>query len=218
MEEDPFTDRWTRVGDWRIVACRSRFEVDLNRSRDKAVYLEPEDAWGLRVWNATPGDRMLRRSLQAYDAFYDMLARLLRRLEGEYGRFLVLDLHSYNHRRAGPEAPPADPEANPEINIGTGSMDRRRWADERTRFMSALGSVELDGRRLDVRENVRFQGGHLASWVHASFPTTGCVFAVEVKKFFMDEWTGRLDPVAFGKVESALRRGASACREAWQTA
>lgn len=61
--------------------------------------------------------------------------RPLRDLGEEYGRFLVLDLHSYNHRRAGPNAPPADPERNPEVNIGTGTMDRGRWAAERALFM-----------------------------------------------------------------------------------
>jgi N-formylglutamate deformylase len=217
LEEDPFTDGWTRVGDWRIVALRSRFEVDLNRPREKAVYLRPEDAWGLRVWNGEPERRMIRRSLQTYDAFYEAAAEIFRGLEREHGKFLVLDLHSYNHRREGPGAPPADPAGNPEINIGTGSMDRRRWAGERIRFMEALRSVDFDGRSLDVRENVRFRGGHFPAWVHHHFPDSGCVFAVEVKKFFMDEWTGRLDLAAFERIGAALGLGASALREAWQT-
>src|SRR5262245_31766079 len=49
-EEDPFTDRWTQVAPNRLVTHRSRFEVDLNRNRSGAVYLTPEDAWGLQVW------------------------------------------------------------------------------------------------------------------------------------------------------------------------
>jgi len=211
-EEDPFTDRWTAVGDVRVVADRSRFEVDLNRPRDKAVYLTPEDAWGLRVWRRPPGQAIVRDSLEIYDTFYAELARLLRHLERKYGWFIVLDLHSYNHRRQGPEAPPDDPDANPEVNIGTGTMDRYRWARERETLMGALRSFDFDGRRLDVRENVRFQGGHLAAWVHERFPLTGCVFATEVKKFFMDEWTGELHPKVFHQVGEALRAGAAALR------
>jgi N-formylglutamate deformylase len=47
-EEDPHTGGWTALAPTRLVAHRSRFEVDLNRSRPQAVYLEPDDAWGLR--------------------------------------------------------------------------------------------------------------------------------------------------------------------------
>src|SRR6185369_9772081 len=49
-EEDPYTGEWTSIAPTRIVARRSRFEVDFNRSRDKAVYITPVDAWGLDVW------------------------------------------------------------------------------------------------------------------------------------------------------------------------
>ena len=48
-EEDPFTGGWTAIAPTRIIGRRSRFEVDLNRPRDKAFYRRPEDAWGLDV-------------------------------------------------------------------------------------------------------------------------------------------------------------------------
>ena len=41
---------------------------------------------------------------------------------------VVFDLHTYNHRRNGPDGPPADPAGNPQVNIGTGTMNRDRWA------------------------------------------------------------------------------------------
>src|SRR5919106_606587 len=69
-EEDPHTGEWTRIAPTRVIATRSRFEVDLNRPRDKAVYLRPEDAWGLQVWKEAPSAAMLARSLAEYDAFY----------------------------------------------------------------------------------------------------------------------------------------------------
>ena len=49
-EEDPFTGDWTTIANVQIVMQNSRFEVDLNRPRDKAVYIDPEDAWGLKLW------------------------------------------------------------------------------------------------------------------------------------------------------------------------
>lgn len=46
-EEDPFTDRIAACADSRVLVFRSRFEVDLNRGRDDAVYRTPDDCWGL---------------------------------------------------------------------------------------------------------------------------------------------------------------------------
>src|SRR5581483_9526933 len=124
-EEDPYTDRLTAVAGTSVVVHRSRFEFDLNRSRERAVYRTPGDAWGLPVW---------RDGLPAA-----VLARA-----GAGGRpFVVLDLHSYNHRRGGPGAPPADPAANPEINLGTGSLDRDRFGRLAERFAADLRTVEV---------------------------------------------------------------------------
>ena len=68
-EEDPFTALWTEVAETRIIGLQSRFEVDLNRPREKAVYITPEDAWGLRVWQERPDEHLISRSLAGYDAF-----------------------------------------------------------------------------------------------------------------------------------------------------
>jgi N-formylglutamate amidohydrolase len=137
-EEDPYTGLWATVAPTRLVVHRSRFEVDLNRPRDKAVYLKPEDAWGLQVWKREPPKALIDRSLAAYDAFYDELQRILSARAKRFGSFVVLDLHSYNHLRGGPEGPPAEPEGNPEVNAGTGTMNRERWASVVEEFMAAV--------------------------------------------------------------------------------
>ena len=49
-EEDPFTGNWLSISENQISTIDSRFEVDLNRPREKAVYIAPEDCWGLQVW------------------------------------------------------------------------------------------------------------------------------------------------------------------------
>ena len=59
-EEDPFTDRWVGVAENSIVVDVSRFEVDLNRPREKAVYVRPDDAWGLDLWKSEPSADMVR--------------------------------------------------------------------------------------------------------------------------------------------------------------
>ena len=205
-EEDPFTGLWSQVAPTRVVGLRSRFEVDLNRPRDKAVYRTPEDAWGLEVWKDGLPEDVARRSLQEYDAFYAEAEGLFGKLAARHGRFLVLDLHTYCHRRAGPDAPPADPSENPQVNIGTGTMaDRSRWAPLIERFMDDLGTFDFPGGRLDVRENVKFRGGAFAAWTHRTFPDSACVLSIEFKKFFMDEWTGEPDEVLVSAIASALR-------------
>ena len=205
-EEDPFTASWTRVAPTRVVARRSRFEVDLNRPREKAVYLKPEDAWGLEVWRQPPSPELVTSSLSDYDAFYAALEALYQDLLGLHDSVLVLDLHSYNHRRGGPKAVPADPEGNPQINVGTGTMlDRSRWAAVIDRFIAELGAYDFPSGRLDVRENVRFRGGNCARWTHSRFSERVCVLSVEVRKFFMDEWTGQADTGLQVALGDALR-------------
>lgn len=191
-EEDPFTDRLLEVATLQVVAHRSRFEVDLNRPREQAVYRVPDDAWGLDVWREPLDDEQVEHSLQVYDAFYAELARRLDELAAR-GPFVVLDVHSYNHRRDGPDAPPAPAASNPEVNVGTGSLDRPRWGRVVDRFVEELGRRTALGRLLDVRENVRFRGGELTRWVHQRYGERGCALAIEFKKTFMDEWTGAVD-------------------------
>jgi N-formylglutamate deformylase len=203
-EEDPFTGEWTAVAGARVVVHRSRFEVDLNRPRARAVYLEPGDAWGLEVWREPPTPEMVDLSRSLHDSFYAELTNLLREKVARHGRFVLFDLHSYNHRRAGPEGPPAAPEENPEVNVGTGNLDREPWTPVVDAFLTALGGFDFRGRRLDVRENVKFRGGYVSKWVQKEFPGTGCALAIEFKKFFMDEWTGQPVPETMETIVRAL--------------
>lgn len=190
-EEDPFTGQWTKVAPTRVVGLRSRFETDLNRPREKAVYRTPDDAWGLKVWKDRLPDDIAARSLAEYDAFYKALGELYGELAQQHGRFVVFDLHTYNHRRDGANGPQADPEGNPQVNIGTRTMNRERWGSVLDSFIESLRSFDFPGGKLDVRENVKFQGGQHPRWAHEKYPEAACVIAVEFKKFFMDEWTGK---------------------------
>ncbi len=203
-EEDPCTNEWTSVGDTRINVLLSRFEVDLNRPREKAVYIDPEDAWGLHVWKTRPAPEIIAASLEEYDAFYTEVRRIFSNMENKFGRFVVFDLHSYNHRRQGPDGPTADLEQNPEVNIGTGTMKRERWAPLVDRFIKDLSDYPLPGHSLDVRENVKFKGGQFGGWIHQTFPESACCLSIEFKKFFMDEWSGKPNHEQIGNIRSAL--------------
>ena len=189
-EEDPFTAQWAEIAPTRFIGQRSRFEVDLNRPRERAVYKTPEDAWGLEVWKEEPHEELIERTLRHYDAFYSALSESLVAREREHGGFVLYDLHSYNHRREGPDGPEAETESNPQVIVGTGVMDRKYWAPVVNAFIKALRDYDFPGGKLDVRENVKFRGGNVSNWTNETFPKTGCALAIEFKKFFMDEWTG----------------------------
>ena len=221
-EEDPFTAEMAEVAPARIVGRRSRFEVDLNRPPEAAVYRTPEDAWGLNVWKQDLPESVVTRSMGLYDAFYDAVGALLDEKVRRYGSVVVYDLHTYNHRREGPDGPLADPEANPEVNIGTGSLDPR-WAPLVERFMRELkeGAQEAGRDDLDVRENVKFKGGHFSRWIHERYGNGACVIAVEFKKTFMDEWSGEPDRAHLEQLKAALTHtvpGTLASREAIMSA
>lgn len=203
-EEDPYTDRWVNIVPGWIVMTRSRFEVDLNRERDEAVYRAPEMAWGLHLWKAPLSDELVEHSLQEYDAFYHELEVLLTKLAQHYKRFVIFDIHAYNYRREGPDGPPADPSQNPEVNVGTGTLDHKLCGCVVERFIKELRRFNFLGRHLDVRENIKFEGRQLARWIHSKFPDSACVLSVEFKKFFMDEWTGEVDEDQLKTIREAL--------------
>ena len=204
-EEDPFTAEWTRVAPTRVIGTRSRFEVDLNRPRKSAVYRTQEDAWGLTVWKEDPPHDLFERSLAEYDLFYDSMYALFEEMSARHGCFVVFDLHSYNHRRQGPDGPEADASGNPQVNIGTGTLNRNLWAPVVETFIETLRGFEFPGGRLDVRENVKFRGGRWPQWIHENFPDSGVALAVEFKKFFMDEWTGAPDSTYIEAIGQALQ-------------
>jgi hypothetical protein len=204
-EEVPFTGGWAEVAPTRIVGLHSRFQVDLNRPRDKAVYRTPADAWGLNVWQGDPPEGMFERSLAEYDHFYSSMRELFEGLTQQFGHFVVFDLHSYNHRRQGPQGPAADEEGNPQVNIGTGTINRQRWGPVIDEFIEALRSFDFPGGQLDVRENVKFFGGNWPRWIHENFPESGVAIAIEFKKFFMDEWSGQPDEALVKAIRDALQ-------------
>lgn len=215
-EEDPHTDRIGARLDSGMVMRRSRFETDLNRPRESSVYSSPEDSWGLRVWrDERLPEEVAARSRQVHDAWYGELERRIARLAAR-GPFVVFDLHSYNHRRDGADADPAPQRDNPDVNVGTGTLDREPWIPVVDAFMEALSApvIPAMGRRLDVRENVRFWGQNEGRWVHRNFPDTACVLALEFKKTFMDEWTGEVDEDHLDQLAEALAGTVPAVTEA----
>ena len=183
-EEDPYTGCWTSIVDQRIVVNQSRFEYDLNRSRETCVYESPEDAWGLAIYPERLPYNEKDSSLARYDAFYAEAHTFFKTVQKDNPHFVVFDLHSYNHLRNGPDGPKADPDGNPEINIGTGTMTQsEQWRGLVDGVIDDLRTFDYGGRQLDVRENVKFVGRQFGQWLHNTFPGTACCISIECKKY-----------------------------------
>src|SRR5690606_33127718 len=79
-EEDPHTGLLASYLGSYVTVERSRFEVDLNRPPDEAVYVLPEDSWDLAVWKETPSPDLVDRSRQQHADFYRSLGEVLDQL------------------------------------------------------------------------------------------------------------------------------------------
>jgi N-formylglutamate deformylase len=215
-EEDPLTGMLTTVGDVRIQVPTSRFELDHNRPRDRAVYARPCDCWGLRVWRRPLPDAEVARSLASWDRFRGMVAELLDRMLERWEAVLLIDLHSYNHRRDGACAPPAPQDGNPDIELGLTTADPQRWSEVTATFAQALRATPVHGRAPDVRANVRFPtGGDFPEWVYARWGARVCTISPEYKKIFMDEHSGQVDVAALYALRDGLQAAVDAVRPAF---
>ena len=202
-EEDPNTGYFTGITGNRIIVNTSRFEVDVNRPRESAVYRTPKESWGIKVWKDDVPEHIWNDALKGYDQFYSLLKKIVEELIDVWGYVIVYDIHSYNYRRKGPYYEESLFE-NPEINVGTGSLDRNLWGALVDYFMIKIQDHNYLGRHLYVDENVKFRGGYLASWIHKNYPAQSCVLAIELKKIFMDEWTGAADIYQMRTLKDAL--------------
>ena len=213
-EEDPLTDYFLNLADNVVRVNRSRFECDMNRPRDGCISDDPDDTFGLTIWNGSLPDEKKEQSRKLHDDFYDDMRGMMDRLLERHKRILVLDLHSYNHMRDGPDAAPAPASDNPDIDIGATTLDKSVFSDLLSALMIGLGRVPVRGRKPEVGENIRYpDGGNFPEWLHETYPERACVITLEYKKMFMDEWTGTLDIGAAQDLRTGLMYALGQARE-----
>jgi len=97
-EEDPFTGHAILDVPTHIIAHRSRFEFDLNRGPEEAVYQTREQSWGLDVWKEPPPADLVKRSLALHAAYYAMLGHVLQAIADSHERFVLIDPPQGNMR------------------------------------------------------------------------------------------------------------------------
>ena len=183
LEEDPFTDSFVSDFPITLVGRDSRYEYDLNRGPDSAVY---DTAWGVEVWRQPLTDAQRKLSLAKHARFYRVMRALADQLEQRFGGALIVDTHSYNYRVREHAAPPV-------FNIGTEQVDEKRWRSVLEVFDSQLPRMKLPGIEATLGWNAVFYGrGYQATVAREHLPKT-LVVPLEVKKVFMDETTGQPD-------------------------
>ncbi len=190
-EEDPYTNSIIRSYENRIVVNTSRFEVDLNRNRDRAIYKKPEDCWGLEVWKRDLSKEEIEQSLSEYDSFYRRLDSAIKETINTFGYAIVLDVHSYNHHRLGLGQPYDSQEKNPQIILGSNNMPRT-YLESIKKIQKKFKENLYQGQELDCRIDIKFPGGTMSRHLHTEFPGKVFCLAIEFKKTFMNEWTGEL--------------------------
>ena len=214
QEEDPFTDGFAGCFANNVVLQTCRFAVDLNRSPEKCVYQNPEDAWGLQVRKSSLGQELINELQQAYATWYRIAAYQVDKLLMEHKRILILDLHSYNHRRGGPKAG-ADPQAgNPDIIIGRNNLPEKRYP-EAEQLRLRLDGTRFMGKALDCRCDVKFPGGYFSRWLNNSYQDRILCLAIEFKKIFMDEWSGELNLKAYQELKQLFANAVESFLSGW---
>lgn len=211
-EEDPYTNSIIQSFENRIVVSTSRFEVELNRVRERAIYKTPEDCWGLEVWKKPLTEAEIEQSLAEYDSFYRRLDSAIAETITTFGYALVLDVHSYNHHRLGVGKPFDSVENNPQIILGTSNMPRT-YLESVAKIQKKFQENSYQDEKLDCRIDVKFPGGTMSRHLHQKFPGKVFSLAIEFKKTFMEEWSGELYQdkleeliVAFHSIMPLLKR------------
>lgn len=194
-EEDPGTEKFIQHFPIQIIALDSRFEYDLNRSSERAVYLTPDMAWGLTVWNRPLTEAEINISLAKHHEFHQLMDMVTDFLIRQNNRAFIFDVHSYCYQRE--ERLPWYVDNKPVINLGTEAINKTIFSSSIKNFIDHLKEISVDGRLISVRENDVFKGGYLARRLCARDHDQLAVFAIEFKKIFMDEWSGEFFPAIF---------------------
>ena len=194
-EEDPCTKQMVESHPIVIAGCDSRFEYDLNRTPDTAIYT---DAWGKRLWKIPLATDAKKLSLQKHHNFYQVVQALIEKLESKYKKVLVFDMHSYNWKRWDREVPT--------WNLGTANIDSSRFCDIALSWSAKLGQMQLPNSiKSTSRINDTFQGnGYFLKYITQNFTNT-LVLATEIAKVYCDELSGVIYPEVVQSVEKQLK-------------
>ena len=194
-EEDPETKNMVISHPIVIAGMDSRFEYDLNRAPETAIYL---DAWGKQLWRNPLPEAMKQKSLQKHANFYKVVHALVSKIEEKFGICLVYDMHSYNWKRWDREVPT--------WNLGTANVNNQRFGESIEAWRQVLSQLQLPNNiKSTSKINDTFQGnGYFLKYITNNFKNT-LVLATEIAKVYCDEYNQITYPEVVEAVASQLR-------------
>ncbi|RAJ16176.1 N-formylglutamate amidohydrolase [Olleya aquimaris] len=194
-EEDPETKNMVASHPIVIAGLDSRFEYDLNRAPETAIYI---DAWGKQLWKNPLPEAQKQKSLDKHANFYKVVKALIHTIETKFGVCVVYDMHSYNWKRWDREVPT--------WNLGTANVDNERFGLDIETWRQSLSELELPhGIQSTSKINDTFQGnGYFLKFITQNFKNT-LVLATEIAKIYCDEYDYNMYPEVVAAVEEQLK-------------
>jgi len=194
-EEDPETKNMVLSHPILIAGCDSRFEYDLNRDPENAVF---ETAWGKQLWHEPLSEAKKSKSLQKHKNFYKVVHALISKLEQKFGVAIVYDMHSYNWKRWDRDVPT--------WNLGTSNVDNIRFGEVIEAWRQSLSELQFPKAiKSTSKINDTFQGnGYFLKFITQNFQNT-LVLATEIAKVYCDEYDYIIFPEVVASVEKQLR-------------
>jgi len=194
-EEDPCTKVFIKTLPIVIAGCDSRFEYDLNRDPENAIF---EDAWGKRLWDKKLTAIEMKASLDKHTSFYKVIHTLVDKIESKFKAAIVYDIHSYNWRRWDREVPV--------INLGTTNIDQDKFGHFIETWRQSLSELVLPYiSETTAKVNDTFFGrGYFLKFITKNFKNT-LVLATEFKKIYCDELGQIMYPEVVSAIEQQLQ-------------
>jgi uncharacterized protein (TIGR02421 family) len=194
-EEDPLTGDFITSLPITLIANDSRYEYDLNRDPENAVY---EEAWGKNVWNKKLTPKNIQQSKTKHNNFYKLLHALIQKLESQYGKCLIFDIHSYNYKRLKKDVPL--------FNVGTENLNLSKYESTINFWVKELANIALPNITNKTEINSVFYGrGYCTSYVNNHFKHT-LILPTEIKKVYCDESTGDIYPDVVKEIQKNLKQ------------
>ena len=194
-EEDPETKNMVISHPILIAGRDSRFEYDLNRIPEEAVF---ETAWGKKLWKEPLSENEKEKSLAKHTAFFKVTHALIDKIESKFGCCIVYDMHSYNWQRWDREVPT--------WNLGTSNVDNDRFGEEIESWRHSLSEIKLPHGIKSTADinNTFFGNGYFLKYITKNFKNT-LVLATELAKVYCDELNQVIYPEVVQAVEEQLK-------------
>jgi len=194
-EDDPATKEMISTQPIVIAGLDSRFEYDLNREPEIAIY---DDAWGKQLWKEPLTSEMKEKSMAKHHTFYQVVDTLIQKLESMHKVCIVYDMHSFNWKRWSREVPT--------WNLGTKNIDQERFEDTIEAWRMSLSEIKLPNSiKSKAAINDTFYGnGYFLKYITSSFKNT-LVLATEIAKIYCDENEQVLYPDVIACIKTELK-------------